>query len=204
MFRLADLPRRSGCVGCNVGRTRDGTGGGGGLPASVSEYWLASVETAGDAKGAGAGSGGTTGGSTGPCLPPTAPMETAALRGNPRPSCGTVTGIPTEESRWTTAAGNSGSSTDAVELRDKYMLISEPTPSPPATELRGECRVTSRNGALDGETLDFVGDPEARFCSRETRERLPRGEGVKPVESELSWGFKPDVERFNGAICGCL
>jgi hypothetical protein len=91
-------------------------------------------------------------------------METAALRGKPTFSCGAVTGRPsTDESRWTTAAGKGGSST-VEELRDRYMLISEPTPSP-VRVVRGECRVTSRNGAAD------VGDSKIGGKSRETRDR---------------------------------
>jgi len=74
------------------------------------------------------------------------------------------------------------------------MLMSEPTPSP-VTEARGECSVTSRNGEAAG----VVGDSEIRFKSRETRERLARGEGAKPIEFESGKGDKSDVERL---ICG--
>jgi len=60
------------------------------------------------------------------------------------------------------------------------MLISELTPSARGEE-GAELRVTSRNGALVGGAMDSVGDPGVGFRSRETRERLPRGDGVRPV-----------------------
>jgi hypothetical protein len=78
------------------------------------------------------------------------------------------------------------------------MLMSEPIPSP-VTEARGECSVTSRNGASDREVAGVVGDSEIRFRSRETRERLARGEGAKAVEFESDRGGKSNVERL---ICG--
>jgi len=112
-------------------------------------------------------------------------MDTAALRGRPKPSGGTTTGRSTEDSRWTTAAGNGGSSADTVELRDRYMLISEPTPSV-GGEVGEELRVTSRNGALVEGVIDNVGDPGVRFRSREIRERLPRGDGDRPVLTMLT------------------
>jgi len=95
-----DLLKRNGCVGRNVGRTWEGSGGRGGLSASESEYWLGSVESAGDANGI----GGSSGWEADECkclfLPPTAPMETAALRGKPTLSCEAITGrSSTEESR---------------------------------------------------------------------------------------------------------
>jgi len=65
------------------------------------------------------------------------------------------------------------------ELRDKYMLISEPTPSP-VRVVCGECSVTSRNGAGDE---GVVVDTDVVDRSRETRDRLDRGEGVNPIES---------------------
>lgn len=128
-------------------------------------------------------------------------METAAFRGKPAPSSGTITGRSTEESCWTAAAGNGGSSTNVLELRDRYMLMSEPIPSP-VTEARGECSVTSRNGASDGDMAGVVGDSEIRLRSRETRERLAHGEGANLVESELGWEGRSDVKRCNcGPVC---
>lgn len=129
-------------------------------------------------------------------------MEIAALRGKPTFSSGMVTGrSSTEESRWTTAAGNGGSS-NVEELRDKYMLISEPTPSP-VTVVRGECRVTSRNGAGDEGTTGVVVDSGVVVRSRETRDRLSRGEGVNPMESGR--GDKSESEMFNCEIvCECF
>jgi len=132
-------------------------------------------------------------------------METAALREEkPTLSCEEVRGRSSmEESGWATAAGNGGNST-VEELRYKYMLISEPTP-PPVTEVRGECRVTSRNGADEG-TRD-VGEFEIVVRSREFRDRSSRGEGVNPVDSESGWGDKSDFGMSNcnrGTVCECF
>ena len=183
-FTLVVLLRRSGCVGCSVGRTWEDSGGGGGLPASESEYWLGSVESSGDAKSI----GGSSGWKEDECkcifVPPTSPLETAGL-GEEKPTLSSekVRGrSSTEESHWATAAGNGGSSR-VEELRYKYMLISDPTPSP-VTVVGVECRVTSKEGAGDEETRDVVGDFEIVVRSREIADRSSRGYEVNPVDSE--------------------
>lgn len=122
-------------------------------------------------------------------------MDTAALRG--KPNGWMFEGASTGESRWTAGTGNGGSSTDMAEWREMYMLISEPSPSVTG-EASGECRVTSRNGA-DGGATAIGGDPGIGFKSRETRERLPRGEGARPGEFKSSWGGKSIVKSFS---CG--
>ena len=123
------------------------------------------------------------------------------MRGRPTSSGGTNKGRSTEDSRWTTAAGNGGSSADTVELRDRYMLISEPTPSARG-EAGAELRVTSRNGAPVEGAIDNVGDPGVGFRSRETRERLPRGDGVKPVLTMLTLESRREGE-FRDKRLGC-
>lgn len=127
-------------------------------------------------------------------LPPTAPMDTAALREEPMLSGGTDTGRSiadsagkrvaghpegevvdrgreAEESRCTAVSGNGGSSAFIVASREMYMLISEE----PSGGVVGEHSVTSRNGTIVG-----------GFGSREVWERMPRGGGDSPVESTPS------------------
>jgi hypothetical protein len=131
--------------------------------------------------------------------PPTAPIDTAYLREEPRRSGGTATGRSAadsagkraadhpeaeavdrereaEESRCTAVSGNSGSSVLIVASREMNMLISEEL-VPPSGGIVGEHSVTSRNGSIVG------GDPEIGFGSREIWERLPRGGGDSPAVS---------------------
>jgi hypothetical protein len=103
-------------------------------------------------------------------------------------SSGPDRGREAEESRCPAVSGNGGSSTLIVEWRERYMLISEPTPSA-VGEVVGEHSVTSRNG-----TIDIVGDSKIGGRSREIRERLPRGGGDRLVEFKLCWGGKSIVK----------
>jgi hypothetical protein len=169
---------------------------------SESECWLPSVAPVDDVARADSSLGGGVGGGRYACVgpPPTAPMDTVALRGEePMPFGATETGRSRadgagkrvaghpegeadrgredEESRCTAVSGNGGSSALIMASREMYMLISEPTP-PSVGEVVGEHSVTSRIG-----TIGNVGGPEIGLVSREFRDHLPRGGGDSPVKS---------------------
>lgn len=169
-----------------------------GASPSESECWLPSVAPADDVARADSSLGGGVGGGRCACPPPTAPMDTAALRGEePMPFGATVTGRSSaagkrvaghpegevdrgredEESRCTAVSGNGGSSALIMASLEMYMLINEPTP-PSVGEVVGEHSVTSRIG-----TIGNVGGPEIGLGSREFRDHLPRGGGDSPVKS---------------------